>query len=120
MLFQIPRLTSSLREPFDVDQAYLHRKLLLQNHKPSHSIASLGESELARKIVYQWDEASFEVRQAYKHFIAGVVGLVDREVPSEELGEVALTIYCLFGEQKEENDLDYIAKNIQGITQLHC
>lgn len=113
----------------------------------SSSIASLGESELARKIVYQWDEgtdfcylaflckfgresveclsshdvlssmeiggaASFEVRQAYKHFIAGVVGLVDREVPSEELGEVALTIYCLFGEQKEENDLDYIAKNM--------
>ncbi|CAK9312234.1 unnamed protein product [Citrullus colocynthis] len=118
MLFQIPRLTSSLREPFDVDQAYLHRKLLLQNHKPSHSIASLGESELARKIVYQWDEASFEVRQAYKQFIAGVVGLVDREVPSEELGEVALTIYCLFGKRKEENDLDYIAKNMEELQKL--
>lgn len=56
--------------------------------------------------------ASFEIRQAYKQFIAGVVGLVDREVPSEELGEVALTIYCLFGEKKEENDLDCAAKNM--------
>lgn len=35
MLVQLPRLTSSLREPFDVDQAYLQRKILLQSrHKP--------------------------------------------------------------------------------------
>ncbi|TYK23871.1 DExH-box ATP-dependent RNA helicase DExH14 [Cucumis melo var. makuwa] len=45
---------------------------------------------------------SFEIRQAYKQFIAGVVGLVDKEVPSEELGVVALTIYCLFGEKKKK------------------
>lgn len=112
----------------------------------SSFVTSSGESEIARRIVYQWDEgtdhchlpslckfgresaqclasygvislieiggaASFEVRQAYKQFIAGVVGLVDREVPSEELGEVALTIYRLFGEQKEENDLNWTAKN---------
>lgn len=55
--------------------------------------------------------ASFEVRQAYKQFIAGVVGLVDREVPSEELGEVALTICRLFREEKGENDHDCTAKN---------
>lgn len=34
MLIQIPRLTNSLRDPFDIDQAYLHRKTLLQNQKP--------------------------------------------------------------------------------------
>ncbi|KAA0051340.1 DExH-box ATP-dependent RNA helicase DExH14 [Cucumis melo var. makuwa] len=45
---------------------------------------------------------SFEIRQAYKQFIAGVVGLVDKEVPSEEFGVVALTIYCLFGEKKKK------------------
>lgn len=32
MLLQLPRLTSSLRDPFDVDQAYLQRKIILQNH----------------------------------------------------------------------------------------
>ncbi|CAN1151841.1 DExH-box ATP-dependent RNA helicase DExH14 [Linum perenne] len=97
MLLQIPRLTNSLRDPFDVDQAYLHRKIILQNHfKPSKEGNSLNESDLARKIVVGWDEASAEVRQVYKQFIGAVVELIDTEVPSEEFREVAWTAYRLF------------------------
>ncbi|KAF2312854.1 hypothetical protein GH714_040907 [Hevea brasiliensis] len=98
MLMQLPRLTNSLRDPFDVDQAYLQRKIILQKHlKHSNTANSLNESELARKIVDRWEEASTEVRQAYKHFIGAVVDLIDREVPSEEFRVVALTAYHLFG-----------------------
>ncbi|CAI0431699.1 unnamed protein product [Linum tenue] len=97
MLLQIPRLTNSLRDPFDVDQAYLHRKIILQNHlKPRREGNSLNESDLARKIVHGWDEASAEVRQVYKQFIGSVVELIDAEVPSEDFREVASTAYRLF------------------------
>lgn len=107
MLLQLPRLTSSLRDPFDVDQAYLQRKIILQNHhRPRNSASSLDESELARKIVPRWEEASVEVRQAYKQFIAAVVELIDGEVPSEEFRVVALTVYGLFGRPGEEDNLD--------------
>ncbi|GKV33147.1 hypothetical protein SLEP1_g41686 [Rubroshorea leprosula] len=53
MLVQLPRLSSSLRDPVDVDQAYLQRKIILQNNnsKPRRSGNPLDESELARKIV---------------------------------------------------------------------
>ncbi|KAL2340704.1 hypothetical protein Fmac_008644 [Flemingia macrophylla] len=104
MLIQIPRLTNSLRDPFDVDQYYLHRKTILQNQKPRNSSSSLDESELARKIVYGWEEASSEVRQAYKQFIGAVVELVDGEMRSEEFHEVAVTVYHLFGRPMEEED----------------
>ncbi|KAM3703462.1 hypothetical protein ACJW30_04G098400 [Castanea mollissima] len=104
MLVQLPRLTNSLRSPFDVDQAYLHRKVILENlNKPRNSASTIDESELARKIVYQWEEASFEVRQAYKQFIVAVVELIDGEVPSEAFREVALTAYRLFGPVEEDN-----------------
>ncbi|KAI5331061.1 hypothetical protein L3X38_021187 [Prunus dulcis] len=111
MLVQLPRLTSSLREPFDIDQAYLQRKLILQSQKPRQSSSSVDESELARKIVYRWEEASIEVRQAYKQFIGAVVELIDGEVPSEEFCEVALTVYHLFGRPEEE---DNVETNIAG------
>ncbi|XP_030474192.1 DExH-box ATP-dependent RNA helicase DExH14 [Syzygium oleosum] len=100
MLVQLPRLTSSLREPFDADQAYLRRRILLRNRrKPPNSADSVEESELARKIVHRWEEASAEVRQAYKQFIGAVVELVGREVTSEEFREAALGVYSLFGGQ---------------------
>ena len=47
--------------------------------------------------------ASFEVRQAYKQFIAAVVELIDGEVPSEAFREVALTAYRLFGPVEDDN-----------------
>ncbi|XP_062168571.1 DExH-box ATP-dependent RNA helicase DExH14 [Alnus glutinosa] len=107
MLLQLPRLTSSLRDPFDVDQAYLQRKIILQNHnRPRNSASSLDESELARKIVPRWEEASVEVRQAYKQFIVAVVELIDGEVPSEEFRVVALAVYRLFGRPGEEDNFD--------------
>ncbi|XP_024169344.1 DExH-box ATP-dependent RNA helicase DExH14 [Rosa chinensis] len=107
MLVQLPRLTSSLREPFDVDQAYLQRKLILQNHtKPRQSSSSVDESELARKIVHRWEEASYELRQAYKQFIGAVVELIDGEVQSEEFREVALVVYRLFGRPEEEGSVE--------------
>ncbi|KAE9467177.1 hypothetical protein C3L33_00911, partial [Rhododendron williamsianum] len=104
MLLQIPRLTSSLREPFDVDRAYLQRKIILQSHKSRSSANSLEESDLAKKIVYRWDEASFEVRQAYKQFAGAVGELIDGEVVSEEFCEVALAVYHLFGKPAEEDN----------------
>lgn len=110
MLIQLPRLTNSLRGPFDVDQAYLQRKLILQNHKPRNSASSVDESELARKIVHRWEEASPEVRQAYKQFIGAVVELIDREVPSEEFREVALAVYHLFGGEEEASDRNIAEK----------
>uniref|UniRef100_A0A7C8YUZ9 RNA helicase n=1 Tax=Opuntia streptacantha TaxID=393608 RepID=A0A7C8YUZ9_OPUST len=103
MVLQLPRLTNSLRDPFDIDRAYLHRKSILQNlNQPSAK--SLDESELARKIVYNWEEASPEVRQAYKQFIGAVVELIGGEVVSEEFREVALTTYRLFSDQGEEDN----------------
>lgn len=113
MLIQLPRLTNSLRGPFDVDQAYLQRKLILQNHKPRNSASSVNESELARKIVHRWEEASPEVRQAYKQFIGVVVELIDGEVPSEEFREVALTVYRLFGGEEEASDRNIAEKKTE-------
>ncbi|XP_014495737.1 DExH-box ATP-dependent RNA helicase DExH14 isoform X2 [Vigna radiata var. radiata] len=108
MLIQIPRLTNSLRDPFDVDQYYLHRKTILHNQKPRNSASSLDESELARKIVQGWEEASSEVRQAYKQFIGAVVDMVDGEMRSEEFHEVAMAVYRLFGTPMEEGYIDKI------------
>ncbi|KAI5562362.1 hypothetical protein BDE02_15G048700 [Populus trichocarpa] len=111
MLIQLPRLTSSLRSPFDIDQAYLQRKVLLQNYlkKPNNTANSLHESELARKIIDGWEEASTEVRQAYRQFIGGVVELIDGEVQSEEFREVALNVYRIFGEE-ESADSNFTQK----------
>ncbi|KAL0364719.1 UNVERIFIED_CONTAM: DExH-box ATP-dependent RNA helicase DExH14 [Sesamum angustifolium] len=97
MLLELPRLTNSLRLPFDADQAYLNRKSYLQDLSRRSSAASLGEWELARKIIYRWDEASVEVRQLYKQFIAAVVELMVVVSVSEEFQEVALNAYRLFG-----------------------
>ncbi|KAL3528461.1 hypothetical protein ACH5RR_007783 [Cinchona calisaya] len=114
MLLELPRLTNSLRDPFDVDQAYLHRKTILQNLKTLSSANSVKESELARKIVYRWDEASSEVRQVYKQFVAAVVELMGGEVVSEEFQEVALSVYRLFCSQLEEegDEEDQVDKRI--------
>ncbi|KMS97778.1 hypothetical protein BVRB_5g123420 [Beta vulgaris subsp. vulgaris] len=118
MLLQLPRLTSSLREPFDIDSAYLHRKTLLQNLNRSSNANSLDESELARKIVYNWEEASPEVRQTYKQFTGAVVDLIDGEVVSEEFREVALTAYRLFSNQGEEEDSRRIAEKKSELQKL--
>ncbi|KAK9021319.1 hypothetical protein V6N11_011314 [Hibiscus sabdariffa] len=110
MLVQLPRLTNSLRGPFDVDQAYLQRKIILQTQKKATNSGNpLDESELAKKIVHRWEEASVEVRQVYKQFIGAVVELIDGDVPSEEFREVALTAYRLFSGSGEDDEVD---KNI--------
>ncbi|XP_021733961.1 DExH-box ATP-dependent RNA helicase DExH14-like isoform X1 [Chenopodium quinoa] len=106
MVLQLPRLTNSLRDPFDIDRAYLHRKTLLQNLFPTSNANSVDESELARKIVFDWEQASTEVRQAYKQFIGAVVELIGGEVVSDEFREVALTVYRLFGVRGEEEEED--------------
>ncbi|KAG8388728.1 hypothetical protein BUALT_Bualt02G0155500 [Buddleja alternifolia] len=104
MLLELPRLTNSLRHPFDADQAYLDRKSFLQSLNRRSSAASVGEWELARKIVYRWDEASVEVRQLYKQFIAAVVELLGGDVVSEEFQEVALNVYRLFSGASESDN----------------
>ncbi|XP_057950653.1 DExH-box ATP-dependent RNA helicase DExH14 isoform X2 [Malania oleifera] len=106
MLAQLPRLTISLRDPFDIDRAYLHRKTILQNRNTRSSANSLEESELARRIVHHWQEASAEVRQAYKQFVSAVVESIDGEVASEEFREVALTFYSFYSRLEEEDDKD--------------
>ncbi|KAL2516059.1 U5 small nuclear ribonucleoprotein helicase [Forsythia ovata] len=104
MLLELPRLTNSLRLPFDADQAYLHRRSFLQNLKLHSSAASVDDSELARKIVHGWNKASAEVRQAYKQFIGAVVELMGGEVVSEEFREVALSVYRLFSAAAEDEE----------------
>ena len=49
--------------------------------------------------------ASSEVRQAYKQFIGAIVELLSGEAVSEELYEVAQTVYALFG----GDDTEYVA-----------
>ena len=48
--------------------------------------------------------ASSEVRQAYKQFIGAVVELLSGEAVSEELYQVAQTVYTLFG----GDDTEYV------------
>ncbi|KAG6397551.1 hypothetical protein SASPL_143720 [Salvia splendens] len=106
MLMELPRLTNSLRSPFDADQAYLSSKSFLQNLNRTSSTTASGESELWRKIIYRWDEASFEVRQLYKQFVVAVVELMGGEVVSEEFQEVAIKVYRLFsGTSESEEDI---------------
>ncbi|CAA0836045.1 U5 small nuclear ribonucleoprotein helicase [Striga hermonthica] len=114
MVQEFPRLTNSLRLPFDADQAYLNRKTLLQNLNRRSSQASFGESELARAIIHRWEEASMEVRQLYKQFIAAVVELVGDEVMSEEFEELALNVYQLFsGSEEDEVEQRVLAKKFE-------
>ncbi|XP_072988680.1 DExH-box ATP-dependent RNA helicase DExH14 isoform X2 [Typha latifolia] len=101
MMTPLPRLTSSLRGHYDIDQAYLHRKSILRGLK---SRRSSDDSELARKLVPSWDEATSEVRQAYKQFLSAVVELINDEVVSEEFSEVAKTVYDLFNDLDMESD----------------
>ncbi|KAL6645584.1 hypothetical protein ACP70R_017192 [Stipagrostis hirtigluma subsp. patula] len=101
MLAPLPRLTSALRGHYDADQAYLRRKTVLQAltlPRPR------DEWELARKIVPNWDDAPSNVRQAYKQFIGAVVELLNGEVVSEELQQVAQAVYALFGGDDTEYD----------------
>ncbi|KAG0485406.1 hypothetical protein HPP92_009485 [Vanilla planifolia] len=93
MLAQLPRLTNSIRDHFDVDEAYLQRKKIIQNLK---SRRPRGDSELARRLVPRWDEVSNDVQQAYKQFIASLRELTDGASASEEFQEVASLVYGLF------------------------
>ncbi|KAK1407351.1 hypothetical protein QVD17_38965 [Tagetes erecta] len=109
MLLELPRLTNSLREPFDADQAYLNRKSILQSLNNRRSSAKpVDEFEVARKIVHRWDEASIEVRQAYRQFVGAVVELIGGVVINEEFKEAALAVYKLFGAREEEEKDNYM------------
>ncbi|KAJ8643830.1 hypothetical protein MRB53_005578 [Persea americana] len=106
MLHQLPRLTGSLRGPYDIDQAYLQRKIILQNHKSQRFGSSNNDLDLAQDIVHRWEEASTDVRLAYKEFLGAVVELCNGEVLSEEFQEVAKTSYNLltgFGTDFDES-----------------
>lgn len=101
MLVPLPRLTSSLRPHYDVDQAYIQRKSILQSLEPKRS---KDEWALARKLVFNWDEASTEVRQACKQFLGAVVDLIDGEVDSEEFQEIVKTIYDMYSNPDVKSD----------------
>lgn len=116
MLLPPPRLTGSLRPHYDVDQAYLDRKSILRT---LNSRRSKDDSELARKLVPQWDQASSEVRQAYKQFLGVVMELINGEVPSEEFQEVARTVYDLYNSADLNlNDPKRIADKNQEVQRL--
>ncbi|KAJ4821369.1 Activating signal cointegrator 1 complex subunit 3 [Rhynchospora pubera] len=92
MLVQLPRLTGALRGHYDIDEAYLRRKTLLQNLKWRRSN---DDSELAKKLVPNWEEASSDVRQAYRQFL-GALAEINSEMVSEEFRQVAKAVYDLF------------------------
>ncbi|CAL9109847.1 unnamed protein product [Musa acuminata var. zebrina] len=94
MLIPLPRLTSSFRGPYDVDEAYLRRKRILESLK---SRRTNDEPELARKLIPRWDEASDALRQTYRQYVGSVIELINGEVTSEEFREVAKSAYDLFG-----------------------
>ncbi|XP_020519141.1 DExH-box ATP-dependent RNA helicase DExH14 [Amborella trichopoda] len=96
MLIQLPRLTTSLREPIDVDHAYLQRKFILQKLQSQRSNNSLSDSALARMIIPHWNEASIDLQQVYREFLGSVLELIDGEVTSEEVQMVAKTVYDIF------------------------
>ncbi|VAI08396.1 unnamed protein product [Triticum turgidum subsp. durum] len=98
MLAPLPRLTGSLRPHFDADQAYLLRKAALQARALPRPH---DEWALARRFVPNWDDAPSDVRQAYKQFIGAVVELLNGEVVSEELQQVAQAVYRLFGTESD-------------------
>ncbi|XP_078430193.1 U5 small nuclear ribonucleoprotein helicase isoform X4 [Wolffia australiana] len=93
MLVQAPRLTSSLRGHYNVDQAYLERKNILKGYNGQRSNAN---TELAREIVPRWDEASSDIRKAYKQYLGSLVDLVGGEMMDEEFQELAKRIYKIF------------------------
>lgn len=93
MLTQLPRLTNSLRDHFDVDRAYLQRKEMLRNIK---SRRSRDDSEIVRRLVHRWDNVSSDVRQAYRKFLGYVRELTDGEFTSDEFQEIAIFTYGLF------------------------
>ncbi|OAE30033.1 hypothetical protein AXG93_3893s1430 [Marchantia polymorpha subsp. ruderalis] len=94
---QLPRLTTTLRVFFDVDNEYIRRKQILES-KRARRIAvlngsSIGESDLARKIVPGWDSAPSYIRLKYELFLKAVAELVDGEVSTEELQQSASIVY---------------------------
>lgn len=110
MLVQSPRLTGSLREsPFDVDLAYRHRKNLLKLLRPP---GTHDDSELARRLVHRWDEASIEIRHAYKKFIGAVVELMNGDIVNDEFQEVAMKTYDLFSRVNANSDADLVTTTV--------
>uniref|UniRef100_A0A0E0KAG9 RNA helicase n=1 Tax=Oryza punctata TaxID=4537 RepID=A0A0E0KAG9_ORYPU len=116
MLAPLPRLTSALRGHYDADQAYLLRKSALQSLKLPRP---RDEWELARKIVPDWDDAPSDVRQAYKQFLGAVVELLNGEVVSEELEEVAPAVYTLLaGDDTQSNVADNVLRRRNELENL--
>ncbi|XP_077223084.1 U5 small nuclear ribonucleoprotein helicase [Tasmannia lanceolata] len=56
MLVPLPRLASSLRDPYDIDEAYLQRKIILQNHNTQRV-------ELQSSLGYSASESSLRESQ---------------------------------------------------------
>ncbi|KAJ3673847.1 hypothetical protein LUZ60_005839 [Juncus effusus] len=94
MLAQLPRLTGALRGHYDVDEAYLRRKTLLQNLK---SKRSTDDSQLARILIPNWDEDSSELRQAFRQYL-GALAEINSEMVSDEFRQVVKSVYDLFNE----------------------
>ncbi|GJQ93637.1 hypothetical protein Tco_0004776 [Tanacetum coccineum] len=122
MILKVARLSNSLRDlplAYSDDEAYFN-----------HRNRSVYDFEVARKIVYRWDQElmntydmdefceynaldlgwglcpSIEVRQAYRQFVGAVVELIDGVVNDEEFKEAALAVYRLFGVPGEEEEVN--------------
>lgn len=99
-LNQLPRLTTKLRASrhqsgyvYDIENAYLERKQILQNKRCKRSATAVGNSELAQKIVHDWETVPVEIRRTYEQFLSAVAELIDGELSTEELHESAGVIY---------------------------
>ncbi|CAN6469997.1 unnamed protein product [Victoria cruziana] len=103
MKFQLPRLTTSLRDNYDVDRAYVERKRTLRDLEQRR----LGRNnfELGHSIFSRWDEG--DVKQAYRQFLGAVIQLVNGEIDAEELKEVTRATYEIFSGP----DTDYDSNN---------
>uniref|UniRef100_A0A1D1YQG8 RNA helicase n=1 Tax=Anthurium amnicola TaxID=1678845 RepID=A0A1D1YQG8_9ARAE len=111
MLVQVPRLTSSLRGHYDIDQAYLQRKTLLRDYKGRRQH---DESELAWKLVPRWDEVSSDVRQAYRQYLGAITELTCGEVVQEEFQEIAKNVYDFFNAVDSDSDVSKMINESKG------
>ncbi|XP_031489870.1 DExH-box ATP-dependent RNA helicase DExH14 isoform X2 [Nymphaea colorata] len=101
MKVQLPRLTTSLRDNYDVDRAYVERKWTLRDLERLR--LRTNDSQYRRKILCKWDEASDDVKQAYRQFLGAVIELTNGETDAEELKEVMRATYAIFS----ASDTDY-------------
>ncbi|KAL3683377.1 hypothetical protein R1sor_001399 [Riccia sorocarpa] len=113
------RLTTTLRSLkyqgdgiLSVGHEYIQRKQILESKRAKRTTSSggssIGESELARKLVPDWDSAPSHIRNQYELFLKAVAELVDGEVSTEELHQSASIVYDVLHDFARDGKLQSI------------